>query len=400
MSNDESVESTVYRRNRDGFFEAVPAGESSPASLDESAIWNVPSEHVIHTPQPSSKQPVNTLSPNAEPNRPAPTQPKATNQKRRFLPRKVSRVLRIALVLYLVAFIWVGYDLAKNVQQVKAFPTTQIADTAGTNWLLVGTDSRKGLTPAEERALHTGSNVGQRADTIMLVHFGGGSKPTIISFPRDSWVIVPKHRSSDGTIRGEYRNKINATYSIGGERLLVETIERNTGLHVDHFMSVGFLGIRDLTNAVGGVRMCPKRDYKDKNSGLNVKRGCQVMSGKTALAYVRMRYADPEGDIGRIKRQQEFVASVLHKSLSPGILFNPFAIHALGRAAENVLTVGEGDGITDMARFALAMRSIAKGGVKTMTVPLETSHGWRAGQSVVIWNEGQAHRLFKTLGAQ
>lgn len=392
MSNDKSVESTVYRRNRDGSIVPVPDHE-----------LNVPPP--VSTPQmqpPAQSQPNQTQEPKpVAPGTPAKQpQPKTKKAKRRILPKKVSRIVRIALALYLGAFIWVGYDLANNIQTVKAMPTTQIPDTAGTNWLLIGTDSRKGLTKAEERALHTGSNVGQRADTVMIVHFGSGGKPTIISLPRDSWVVIPKHRSSDGTIRGEYRNKINASYSIGGEQLLVRTIERNTGLRIDHFMSVGFLGIRDITNAVGGVRMCPKHNYKDKNSGLNVKKGCQVLDGKTALAYVRMRYADPEGDIGRIKRQQEFVASVLHKSLSPSILFNPFAVHSLGKAAESVLTVGENDGILDLASFAFAMRSVAKGGAKTITVPLETSHGWRAGQSVVIWNESAAKRLFKTLGAR
>lgn len=386
MSNDESVESTVYRRNRDGSIEAVPAEELTTNQQS--------------TPPPPVPAAVNTSNAVISDPPRTPKPPKVKKQKRRILPRKVSRVLRIALAVYLGAFIWVGVDLAKNVQHVDAMPSTQIPDTDGTNWLLIGTDSRKGLTPAEERALHTGSNVGQRADTVMIVHFGTGDKPTLISLPRDSWVVIPKHRSSDGTIRGEYRNKINASYSIGGEKLLVRTVERNTGLRIDHFMSVGFLGIRDITNAVGGVRMCPKHNFKDKNSGLNVKKGCQVMDGKTSLAYVRMRYADPEGDIGRIKRQQEFVASVLHKSLSPSILLNPFAVHTLGSAAESVLTVGQNDGLLDMASFAFAMRSVAKGGAKTITVPLETSHGWRAGQSVVIWNEQRAKQLFKTLGAQ
>ena len=388
MSNDESVESTVYRRNRDGSIEAVPVQELNPQFQQNSASPRQPA-----TSQPSSV-------PASAPQKAPAKSPKVKKQKRRILPQRVSRFLRIGLVLYLVAFIWVGIDLAKNVQQVDAMPTTQIPDTAGTNWLLIGTDSRKGLTAAEERALHTGTNVGQRADTIMIVHFGTGGKPTLISLPRDSWVIIPKHRSSDGTIRGDYRNKINASYSIGGEKLLIRTVERNTGLHIDHFMSVGFLGIRDITNAVGGVRMCPKHNYKDKNSGLNVTKGCQSMDGKTALSYVRMRYADPEGDIGRIKRQQEFVASVIHKSLSPGILLNPFALHSLGSAAESVLTVGQNDGLLDMASFAFSMRSVAKGGAKTITVPLVTSHGWRAGQSVVIWNEPGAKRLFRTLGAR
>lgn len=365
------MESTVYRRNRDGSIEAVS----------------------IEQPQDSVATP--GVNPTEQP-KPV----KVKKEKRHFLPRKVSRALKIFLALYLAAFIWVGTDLASNVQRVSALPAHQIAKTAGTNWLLVGTDSRQGLTPEEERALHTGTSAGQRSDTIMIVHFGSGGKPTIISIPRDSWITIPKHRSSDGTIRGNYSNKVNASYSIGGPQLLVRTLEHNTGLHIDHYMEVGFIGIRNITDAVGGVRMCPKHNYDDHDSGLHIKRGCQIVSGKTALAYVRMRHADPEGDIGRIKRQQEFVASVVHAALSPSVILNPFAAKSLGQAAEGVIKVGQNDSLTDLASFAFAMRSVAKGGAKTMTVPLETSHGWRSGQSVVIWNQSGAHRLFRTLGAK
>ena len=385
------MESTVYRRNRDGSIEIVQPGDPAhPNTPKRSAVNQVQSQSVTQDePQvlPTPAQP--------KPQKPQ----KVKKQKRRFLPRKVSWTLRIALALYLIAFIWVGTDLSGGLQRVQALPPQQIAKTEGTNWLLVGTDSRQGLTEAEQRALHTGTSVGQRSDTIMIVHLGS-DKPTIISLPRDSWVALPRHRSTDGTIRGEYNNKINASFSIGGPELLVRTIERNTGLHIDHFMMIGFLGIRNLTDAVGGVRLCPKHNYNDKSSGLHIYKGCRVVNGKTALAYVRMRHADPEGDIGRIKRQQEFVSAVLHKVLSPSVILNPFAVRSLGQAAESVLTVGQNESLTDLASFALAMRTVAKGGGKTVTVPLVTSHGWRNGQSVVIWDKAKAHRLFKTLGAK
>ena len=181
---------------------------------------------------------------------------------------------------------------------------------------------------------------------------------------------------------------------------MIRTIERNTGLHIDHYMSIGLLGVRSLADAVGGVRLCPKQNYDDRDSGLHIKAGCQKVNGKTALAYVRMRHADPLGDIGRVQRQQEFVSAVLHKSLSPAVLLNPLAVRSLGHAATAAVSVGETESLTDLGKFALAMRAIAKGSGKTMTVPIANPNGYMAGQSVVLWDTAKAHKLFKALGAQ
>lgn len=332
---------------------------------------------------------------------PTPTTPKVKKAKRRILPKRIARPLKIFLILYLLTFAWVLSDLSGSLQKSDAMPSQQIADTDGTNWLLVGSDSRDGMTRKQQLDLHTGGGFGPpRSDTIMIVHIDNSGKPTLVSLPRDSWIILPRHKSDDGTYRDDYYNKINASFSIGGPKLLIRTIERNTGLHIDHYMSIGLLGVKNLTISVGGVRLCPKQNFDDHDSGLHIKRGCQVVNGQTALAYVRMRHADPLGDIGRVQRQQEFVASVLHKSLSPTVLLNPFAVRSLGRAATTVVSVGQNESLVDLGKFALAMRAISKGSGKTMTVPIAESNGFRAGQSVVIWDETKARRLFRTLGAR
>ena len=352
---------------------------------------------VISDEQPIS-QPSQVPQPVSAPNTPTP--PKVKKTKRRILPKSVSRPLKIFLILYLVLFGWVVFDLSGSVQKESAMPNKQIADTVGVNWLLVGSDSRAGLSWTQQKGLHTGGGFGPpRSDTIMIVHVGTNGQPTLISLPRDSWVVLPKHKSDDGTYRNDYYNKINASFSIGGSKLLIRTIERNTGLHIDHYMSIGLLGVKSLADSVGGVRLCPKQNYDDRDSGLHIKRGCQVVDGKVALAYVRMRHADPLGDIGRVQRQQEFVAAVLHKSLSPTILLNPFSVRSLGHAATAAVSVGRGESLTDLAKFALAMRAISKGSGKTMTVPIATANGWRDYQSVVLWDETKARKLFKTLGA-
>jgi len=370
------VESTVYRRDQNGNLVPVVVSDEPVES------------QLLQVDQPVLPQIT-------------PDQLKVKKAKRRFLPKRVSRPLKIFLILYLVTFAWVISDLSRGVQKLDAMPNKQIADTAGTNWLLVGSDSRAGLSWTQQKGLHTGGDFGApRSDTIMIVHIGTNGKPTLISLPRDSWVTMPKHKSDDGTFRNDYFNKINASFSIGGSKLLIRTVERNTGLHIDHYMSIGLLGVRSLADSVGGVRLCPKQNYDDRDSGLHIKRGCQIVDGKTALAFVRMRHADPLGDIGRVQRQQEFVAAVLHKSLSPTVLLNPISVRSLGKAATAAVTVGQGESLVDLGKFALAMRAISKGTGKTMTVPIATANGFRAGQSVVLWDESKAHKLFKALGAQ
>lgn len=374
----------MYRRDQNG--NLVPVLVSD----EQSEIQSTPVNQIDLPESTSAVVPQSSLD-----------QPKVKKAKRRILPKRIARPLKIFLILYLVTFAWVISDLAGSMQKQDAMPNKQIADTAGTNWLLVGSDSRAGLSWTQQKGLHTGGDFGApRSDTIMIVHIGTNGKPTLISLPRDSWVTLPKHKSDDGTYRNDYFNKINASFSIGGSKLLIRTVERNTGLHIDHYMSVGLLGVKSLADSVGGVRLCPQQNYDDRDSGLHIKRGCQIVDGKTALAYVRMRHADPLGDIGRVQRQQEFVAAVLHKSLSPTVLLNPISVRSLGSAATAAVSVGQGESLADLGKFALAMRAISKGSGKTMTVPIATANGFRAGQSVVLWDESKARKLFKTLGAQ
>jgi LCP family protein required for cell wall assembly len=313
---------------------------------------------------------------------------------------RVVKGLKFGLVGYILFFAWLAFDTSHALQKTKAMPHHRIANTAGTNWLLVGSDSRRGLSFQDMKALRTGmDNSSQRTDTIMVVHFGGKGRPSLISLPRDSYVVIPRHMYN-GQVVNEYHNKINATYSIGGAPLLVATVERNTGLHIDHYVEVGFAGIRDLTDAIGGVDMCVPRHYVDKNSGLNIDKGCQTLDGKTALAYVRMRYADPRGDIGRIQRQQQYLGAVLHKVATPGVLLNPISMRHLSKATTGALVLGKDDGVTDLAQLGMAMRSLMKGKGAVKTVPVATANGFVGGQSVVLWNEQQAKALFQSLGAK
>jgi LCP family protein required for cell wall assembly len=293
-----------------------------------------------------------------------------------------------------------GFHAATSLNKIPAAAASVIADTAGTNWLLVGSDSREGLTKAERKELRTGADEGtQRTDTLMVIHITDEGTPTLVSLPRDSYVIIPAHTALDGMEVTDRRNKINSAYGKGGAPLLVETVERNTGLHIDNYMEIGFKGIRDITNAVGGVNMCVPADVTDENSGLNLLAGCQELDGRNALAYVRMRYADPRGDLGRVERQQQFLSSVMKKAATPVVLLNPVSMWKLVDASTSSVNVGTGDSVQDLADLAIAMRSLSNGKGALLTVPVSTASATTAAGSSVLWDEVAARELFVSLGA-
>ena len=444
MSQNYSVDSTIYRRRSDGTLVGTPESSSAvsrPANLDPAvavvpvsplpdAFLPVDASHIV-TPvaqvneAPIKQAPIVQASAfvyaNEEHEDFVSEEPVTEKQSReKLFQRKAKKeassfrkspagkilhrifaVLRIVVVAYIAIYIAIGYSASKSLEKTKATPQHPIAVTSGTNWLLVGSDSRRGLSTHMQKVLHTGSDSGsQRTDVIMIVHIDEKGQPTLVSLPRDSYVTIPAHTSSDGTKVGKRHNKINAAYSFGGAPLLVSTIETNTGLHVDHYMEIGFSGIKEITDAVNGVTICVPRNYDDRKSNLHVKKGCQHMNGKKALAYVRMRYADPKGDLGRIQRQQQFMSAVLHKVSMPSTLLNPLAIKSLSDAGTSSVIVGETDGVVDIAKLGMAMRNISKGHGKVMTVPISDPNATTAAGSSVLWNHKKAEKLFKSLGAR
>jgi len=369
---------------------SIPAAQMQPAAPAQ----------VVKTPVPVKVQAPVVKPKSATPKGPALTLPKPsfTKSKSRY-PRPV-RYIRNIVLAYLGFYLVLGFHASTSLEKIPAASNVALADTAGTNWLLVGSDSREGLTKAERKELHTGKDEGsQRTDTIMLIHIDESGKPTLVSLPRDSYVTIPAHTALDGSTIEDRKNKINTAYGKGGAPLLVETVERNTGLHIDHYMEVGFKGIRDITDAVGGVNMCVPADVTDKNSGLNLLAGCQELDGKDALAYVRMRYADPMGDLGRIERQQQFLSSVMKKAATPAVLLNPISMWNLVDAGTASVNVGEGDSVIDVSTLARAMRGLSNGNGTLTTVPVSQTDANTAAGSSVIWDEAAARELFVSLGA-
>lgn len=383
------MESTVYRRGADGKVVGTPEANPIANQIDE-PIYSVSTFRAGEVSQ--------TQTPPKNAGVALPKSSVKKKSKSRY-PRPI-RYIRNVVLAYLAFYLVLGFHATGSLEKMPASAIVPIADTAGTNWLLVGSDSREGLTEAEIKELHTGKDEGsQRTDTIMLIHIAENGKPTLISLPRDSYVVIPAHIALDGSSVEDRKNKINTAYGKGGAPLLVETVERNTGLHIDHYMEVGFKGIRDITNAVGGVNMCIPADITDKNSGLNLLAGCQELDGKDALAYVRMRYADPKGDLGRVERQQQYLSSVMKKVATLPVILNPISMWKLVDAGTESVNVGEGDSVLDVGALARAMRGLSNGNGTLITVPVSDPDANTAAGSSVIWDKDAARELFVSLGA-
>ena len=287
----------------------------------------------------------------------------------------------------MVAIVGTGYWIDTSLDRIPALSASadRPASGSGTTWLLVGSDSRQDLSPDQQAELATGGDVGDgRTDTILIVHvpgLGSDVPTTMVSVPRDSYVPIPGH--------GE--DKINAAFALGGAPLLAQTVEEATGLRLDHYAEIGFDGFAVMVDTVGGVTMCPAEPISDPLAGIDLPAGCQELDGRSALGYVRTR-ATPRADLDRMTNQRQFMATLMHRAASPGVLLNPLRWYPMAHAASGAVTVDEGAHVWDLARLAWALH----GTVTTTTVPIGEFTGSDSG-SVVVWNSELATRLFEAL---
>ena len=264
----------------------------------------------------------------------------------------------------------------------------------GTNWLVVGSDSRQGLTKAEQQALHTGYDTGARTDSMMILHQGSNGN-TLMSIPRDSYVTIPAWTDSKGVKHSAAKHKINAAYAEGGGALLVQTLEYNTGLHIDHYAEIGFSGFVNVVNDLGGIDICLDKAIVDTASGANLKAGCQTLNGAQALAFVRERHQEASQDLARMKHQQQFLAALSHKATSAGTLLNPFTLYPTLNSGLSLLTVDNNTGLTDLSSMFFAMKDVKSGNGKTITVPIANANYPTASDGdAVKWNMTEAQQVF------
>lgn len=307
----------------------------------------------------------------------------------RYRLRRFLALLLLLVLVYVGSMIWAVTGIWSSIDRVDATPTNSARPAAGSgkNFLLVGTDSRENLTRDERNDLVTGHTEGARADTIMLLHLPASGDPVLLSIPRDSYVEIPDSGY----------NKINAAYSIGGPKLLVDAVELSTGLRVDGYLEIGFGGFVGVVGTVGGVEMCLDAPVTDEKTKLDLPAGCQVLEGKEALNYVRMRYGDPRGDLGRVERQRQFLAALIHEMAQPGTVLVPWRLHSVGTAAGSALTLGDDTSMWETAKMALAMRSISNGNGQSLTVPISDANYQTKAGSSVLWDDVKADELFTAL---
>ncbi len=266
-------------------------------------------------------------------------------------------------------------------------------DGTAQNILLLGNDSRAGATPAELKALGTQNDGGSaNTDTMMLMHLpANGSKASVISFPRDSYVAIPGYGSNK--LNAAYPDGYNAAKAKGATELDAEsagiavlsaTLSQLTGLHIDHYMMINLLGFYRISNAIGGVPVLMCTAVKESNSGINLPAGLtKNLEGSQALAFVRQRYgfANGLGDLDRIKRQQYFLTQVFHTVTKAGTLLDPFKIQDLLNAVSSSLIT---DPSIDILGLANDFQQMSSGNLTFQTVPTDGFADNSAGSVVVV----------------
>lgn len=375
--------------------------EAGPAPRPAQArAWSqAPEPQPYSRPGGTGHAPTQTPRPYAEPRRVPPGPPRnpqpqrppaapAEPPKQRRPRRRGTWLRRVALTLVVLLVASIGgvvyLDTKLNRVDALADYPGRIADTPGTNWLLVGSDSRAGLTPEQERQLSTGGDEGgKRTDTIMLVHIPKSGAATMVSIPRDSYVNIP----------GIGRGKINAAFAQeDGEQLLVQTVEEATGLRIDHYAEIGFGGFAGIVDALGGVDMCVPYPIDDPLAGINLQEGCQELTGPEALGFVRSR-ATAMADLDRMNNQRAFMSALLEKATSPTTLVNPLRLWPMMTKTANSLQVADGDHLWNLAGLAWALR----GKMVTTTVPVggfDVVPGWG---DVLLWDREKASEFFDAL---
>jgi len=296
--------------------------------------------------------------------------------------RRIALIAGAVVVILILAVVTSYFYLDSKLNRSVALPAYS-GQSAGTNWLIAGSDTRQGLSRTEQDLLHVGSDVGTtNSDSLMLLHTGGG-KPVLISIPRDSYVSIPGHGM----------NKINAALGFGGPTLLIQTVEQVTGLRIDHYMGIGFGGLDSVVNQVGGVRMCLPTALHDYDSGVNLPAGCQSLNGAQALAFVRDRHSFANEDLQREQDQRAFLKALLSKATSPGVYLNPFVALPFGSTAASSTSIDQGTHLYNLVSVALALRN-----PQTGTVPIaDANYPTENAGDAVLWNRSEALQLFKAL---
>ncbi|HKC27752.1 MAG TPA: LCP family protein [Jatrophihabitans sp.] len=331
----------------------------------------------------------------------------------RLLGRSIGVVVSAGLLL-LSGYVWLTYrSIDAGVHRLKVAvnaPPSGKKDIDGSaqNILLVGIDDRTNMTAQQVKQLKVGFDGGSLAtDTLMILHVpANGAKATLISLPRDSYVSIPGHG----------KNKLNSAYSAGynaaggsadqkrtaGADVLLQTITNLTGLTINHYVQISFMGFYDISTAIGGVpvNLCHavndtvaynRSIGSDGGSGLHMSAGQHVLQGVTALEFVRQRHNLPNGDLDRVRRQQYFLAAAFRKVASVGLLFK---LNSLGGAIKKDVYMDPGLHLTGLAT---QMEQLSANNIIGKTIPFEGFDNNSPVGSVEIVNPAKVQKFVQRL---
>jgi LCP family protein required for cell wall assembly len=322
-------------------------------------------------------------------------------------PRAI-RFLTIAsiAIVGISAISWAGLGrITAAIPRVDAFAGLENRpkkESSAVNYLIVGSDTREGLSREEIKRLKVGGTdvaAGKRSDTMLLIHISKKrDKAAIISIPRDSYALIPEHNNSQGKVIPAAYSKINSAYNWGGAPLLIETLESMSDLRIDHYVELNFVGFVRMVDALGGVEVCTKKDINDPKSHLTLPAGTHVLDGIDSLKFVRTRVFDGLGDLGRMKRQQEFAGAMLRKATSAGVLLNPVKMVDFINSALDSVVTDEGLSQGDLLTLGKQLRNLSASNVRTLTIPLKYYNYNKNGVSAaVLWDPVLASDLFERI---
>jgi LCP family protein required for cell wall assembly len=322
--------------------------------------------------------------------------------------RRLALRTTATLALLVLAASGVGHAMVdsaerglERVDPFQGLPDGQRPDAGdGLTMLLIGTDSREDLSERERDTYHLGDVSCYCADTVMLLHLPASrDRLTVVSLPRDSYAELPAHEfAPTGGHHEPHADKLNAALSHGGPALMVSTVERLAGLRVDHYLELDFAGFVRAVDEVGGVPVCTTRPLRDEPAGLDLPAGAHTLDGAEALAYVRARHVDGTSDVGRMERQQDFLAAFLDRIASSGVLLDPGRVTGAAEALLDSVRVDPDFDVAEMVELAEAMREVSPSDAEFVSVPLaERERELPNGGTAVVWDAEPAERLFDAL---